>query len=98
MLTYDTTLQVVSRTPQRDFLNGLFLFGGHFLLLFSSVCATAKGIEDRKLSSTVKPEEVGSGRKGRTSCWWWKTEVKKRKEGRGASKRRRGDGGWPSAG
>jgi hypothetical protein len=51
VLTYDTTLQVVSRSSQRDFLGRLFLLGSHFFaLLFCSVGATEKS-RDSDLST-----------------------------------------------
>lgn len=52
VLTYDTTLQVISRSSQRDLLGRLFLLGSHFFaLLFSSVSATEKSRDGSDLSS-----------------------------------------------
>jgi hypothetical protein len=65
VLTYDTTLQVISRSSQRDFLGSLIFLGSHFFaLLFCSVSATEKSRD-----SSLSCEEVGGG-KGRTSCEW----------------------------
>lgn len=50
MLTYDTTLQVIPRTTQKDLLLNLSLLGRHFLFFFllAGVSATGKREKTRE--------------------------------------------------
>jgi hypothetical protein len=64
-LTYDTTLQVVSGTAQKDLFLNLGLLGRHFLL-FAGVEATG---EKWEVGGGGKAEAAGMARgKSRTSC------------------------------
>ena len=61
MLTYDTTLQVITRTAQHDLLLHLRLLGRHFLVLVFPFT----GVEARrKKRSGGTGREEGSSREG----------------------------------
>jgi hypothetical protein len=69
MLTYDTTLQVVSWTAQQDLLLDDGLLGRHLFLLLAGVASAGEG---RKIRGRNRGEE-GQGLmetrgKSRTSC------------------------------
>ena len=73
VLTYDTTLQVVTRSAQQDlFLHGRLL-GGHLLFLLSAIKATRKsdiGCGGGSSSSSSSKEKSSREKRGtsRTSC------------------------------
>jgi hypothetical protein len=58
MLTYDTTLQVVSWTAQQDLLLDNGLLGRHLFLLLAGVVSAGEG---RKIRRRRKREEEGRG-------------------------------------
>lgn len=92
LLTYDTALQVVSGTAQKDLFLNLGFLGSHFIgfLLLAGVEATGKRLE---VGGGAKAEAgAGTGRgKSRTSCGSI-DDTKEEKGGNGA----RRDGGVPT--
>lgn len=67
MLTYDTTLQVIPRTTQKDLLLNLSLLGRHFLFFFLLAGVSATGKREKTREKARRRRSGGRRRSSKRS-------------------------------